>query len=205
MESGPQMLRCAACGHVWTYTPTPALEPLSIAPDLQFASEATAATSTMRPSSLGLIVGILLLTSLTGAFLARTSIVATWPHMSPLFEFLGLTSQPLSHSLKVTNVHTMEDNQGGVILMGEIENTAGQAKSITSLHISALGPCAQAPFFVRTKAWFKGVLTSQKEACPLATWTHTMAQTRLLPQEKLSFQTQPQILPKNVHQLAIEF
>lgn len=205
MASGPQMLRCAACGHVWTYTPTPALEPLSIAPDLHVAPEAAAATGVMRPSSLGLIIGILLLTSLTGAFLARTSIVATWPHVSPLFEFLGLTSQPLSHSLKLTNVHSMEDAHGGVILMGEIENMASQAKSITSLHISALGPCTDAPFFVRSKAWLKGALTSQKEACPLATWTHSMSQTRLLPQEKLSFQTQPQTLPKNVQQLAIEF
>ncbi|MBA4117793.1 MAG: hypothetical protein C0514_02715 [Candidatus Puniceispirillum sp.] len=205
MAGGSQMLRCAACGHVWTYTPAPAFEPLMASPDAQNTGDMTGVVRPARTATLSLITGTLFLVTLTCAFLARTSIVTTWPSVSPLFEFLGLTSQPLSHSLKISSVNTMEDAHGAVVLTGEIENTAPHAISLSALKIYALGPCADAPFLTRAKSWAAGVMTGKSSSCPLTTWSHTMTQTRLLPQEKLSFQTQPHEIPKQTQRLAIEF
>lgn len=209
LGTGERILRCAACGHSWTYVPVTGQE--GLVASLAQGSDGHARHDTPKKAykSWSLIIGLLLTAMVVGTYMGRNHIINIWPSALPLFQFLGVTTHSGAQGLLIRGVHPLqsveENGQKKVILVGEIVNTSPQAASLLPLQIKGYGACQSASFFARTQAKVLGFFTKKDTGCVIVSWTHSLTESRLLPEEHLSFQTKPYPLPPGVERVSLEF
>lgn len=209
LGTGERILRCAACGHSWTYVPASGQETAVSSLTQDADGHSKDGTPRRAYGSWGLFVGLILTTLIMGIYVGRGHILATWPSALPLFQFLGLPTHSGAQGLVLRGVHPLKNidqaGQSKVVLVGEIVNTSPHTASLLPLQIKGYGACESASFFVRSKAKVMGLFSKNNSGCVLVSWTHALTESRLLPEEHLSFQTTPYFLPPGVERVSLEF
>jgi predicted Zn finger-like uncharacterized protein len=209
LGTGERILRCAACAHSWTYVPVTGQETLVASIAQNSDGRVDNGTSRGAYRSWGLVVGLMVSVLVVSAYMGRSHIVSMWPSVLPLFQFLGVPTHSGAQGLTLRGVHPLQSieksGQKKVVLVGEIVNTSPHATSLIPLQIKGYGACQSASFFARSKAKVVGLFTKKDTGCVLVSWTHSLTESRLLPQEHLSFQTIPHFLPSGVERVSLEF
>lgn len=201
-------LKCAACHHRWHQAPpSPENNPVET-----LAKKASSAGGTPSKSwvSLSVMLFSLALVSGVGGYFARYHVAATWPATAKLYALLGLEtgSDSLSH-LILKAVSPLEVSKTCtekiIVIRGEILNQSDTVEPLKFLNIRVEGPCTDAPFFERLFAKTKRLWSKEPASCTMGSWRHYLTATRLLPGEKIAFETAPQALPLSSYKILIDF
>jgi predicted Zn finger-like uncharacterized protein len=145
-------VRCAHCGHSWQYVAPHAAAPpsapllrmrerLQAIPPAEPAATPRAAITAPAPprrrhSGLGWVVLILLIGALiVGAIIGRDQVVALWPRVAPLYELVGLKTQPLGAGLDIANIASTR-NADGLIVEGDVINKVGAPRNVPHLRVA---------------------------------------------------------------------
>jgi predicted Zn finger-like uncharacterized protein len=201
-------VRCVSCGHVWTQPPSEDrfLKAVnSIDDDLQ--------DDPPSPSSPGLGWGwasfIVVLLALTILFITgREYISRQWPTIQPLYQRLGFKLPKPGAGLSIKNAFHLQQQKDGrryIVVKGEIVNTQQEARAIPPLRIYLRGDCSALTGLSYFLSNWHHHTKADQHLCILKTWTHTFSETRLLPGEKLSFETSPLETTAGVESIEIRF
>jgi predicted Zn finger-like uncharacterized protein len=148
-----RVLRCANCGHTWhfalalvepeTAQPSPAAarerEPplLPEGPARPPRAEAAAAQQRRSGAGFGWLALILIVAAaaLVG-YLARDTIMAHWPPAARVYALLGLASASPNAGLEIKVMPATRTADGGLLVNGDISNTAGIVKTLPRLRVA---------------------------------------------------------------------
>ncbi len=181
-------VRCAACGHSWTQFP----QVMDI--KLAFPEDESSIKSHKKTKNfLSLLLTLLILAGLAaGIFSMRHIIINQWPAAAKIFGFVKNDPDQGLIFENVLPLQTKEKNQLFLVLKGEIVNTAKDVRHLGPLTVLIHGDCHTLGFFEKTMAQLLGKITSNR--CVVDKWQHVLNQNRLLPGEKLGFETVPHLL-----------
>jgi predicted Zn finger-like uncharacterized protein len=194
-EIGPEgrKVRCVACNHTWVQSAIESMMPLKIDP-MDIPAHPHAANESIPPRfSFGWIVFCLSIMLLLGSgYFGRHMIVQTWPVLTPIYETLGFEVLVPGQGLKVENVqpnHTEHDGKTILVVRGEVVNTSKHVQVIPPIHIQLMGPCE----------------VEAANQCVLKEWQHAFSESRLLPGERIAFETEPQETLPNAKNIRVQF
>ena len=151
-------VRCVSCGHTWHQVPEPPVPELRIEPAPEFElprlepgleapprppaeSMPTATQPTRRIGwvAVGWLVLILVLAAvILAGVVARDEVVAMWPPAARLYAFAGMKVEQPDKWLKISKV-TPTRTPEGLIIEGDIANTANTAQDVPRLRIALRG------------------------------------------------------------------
>lgn len=194
-DVGPEgrKVRCVACDHTWIQTPIESMMPLKIDPAEVLAHPPAANESSPARFSVGWIVFFLAIILFAGAgYFGRHMIVSTWPSTAVLYEAFNLNVVLPGQGLKVENVqpnHIEENGKTSLIVRGEVVNTSQVVQVIPPIHIQLMGPCHDDP----------------ANQCVMKEWQHAFSESRLLPGERIAFETEPQETPAEAKNIRVQF
>lgn len=209
-EIGPKgrKVRCVSCDYQWLQKPLDSIAIEGMKPS-EFISPTTRA-NVSSPSHLswGWISFILFFSFLlsTGYF-GRYEVVHIWPKVAQFYESIGIEVARIGSGLKIENVqshHLEKEEEAVLILQGDILNTSSMAQIIPPLKIQLLGPCENAG-----KEGEGSSITVLKQhnpqQCILKEWRHNFAESRLLPGERIAFETQPEVTIPSATNFRVQF
>lgn len=195
-EIGPEgrKVRCVACDHTWMHAPMESMMPLKLDPDeILNHPEAVNESAQQSRFRLGWIVFCAsIVTIFSGVYFGRHTIVQQWPAIAPVYEAMGLEVSIPGKGLRIENVqpqHTEEDGKTTLVVRGEVVNTSKVAQIIPPLHIQLQGPCED----------------SSENVCVVKQWEHHFSESRLLPGERIAFETEPKATVPTAKSIHVEF
>ena len=185
-----RQVQCAACQHTWFYIPTQ--ETLDLNQD---ATDALGLHRTQKndrtKSALGWVfLALSILTILMALFIGRHSVMQLWPHTTKVYKVLGLQLPENLDDLKIEGLRPMiEPTPHGqkVFLTGTIINEGSQAHEIKKLTIYVKGDCAHVGWFWRLVN--KYVYREPDNTCIIDQWIYEPSESKIYPNERLSFET----------------
>jgi predicted Zn finger-like uncharacterized protein len=194
-EIGPEgrKVRCVVCSHTWFQHPHDTMMPLKIDPDEIPANPHAVNESNPPRFTMGWIAfccAIILVIGL--GYFGRHMIVHAWPTAGVFYETFGLEIALPGKGLKVENVHpnhTEENGKSILVVRGEVVNTSQSVQVIPPIHIQLMGPCEGDP---------------QKQ-CVASEWQHAFSESRLLPGERIAFETEPHETIAGAKNLRVQF
>ena len=172
-------VRCARCGNSWTQQPPadapkpvdltpPPSEPAPIPPGSNlpaFPRERRRSSSAAGWASFALVV-----LALGGTMAAaRDEIVSVWPASALLYETIGWPVRSPADGLELGAVRSAERAENGarvLVVEGQVTNTAGEPRRVPPLQATLIG-----------------------SAGPMQSWTFTLPDPELAPNESAPFQT----------------
>ena len=195
-------VRCAACGHAWTQFPQSldikldGLDPLARGPDVK----------SHRKMVIIAFMGCILMAVVTGLYGMRYKIVEKWPIMRPIFEKTRLINDEPTDGLVFENLiplQTKEREQSFLVLKGEVHNPTNTIRQLSSVKILLQGDCLSLNFFQKLAS--RLTEKSMPGRCIIDKWRYTLTQTRLLPGEKIRFETSPHPIHTTASEVSVEF
>ena len=195
-------VRCASCGHAWTQHP----EVLDIKlADVDMGINDGQKVRTKTTITILITIACLLITSLS-LYWMRHSLAQRWPSAGRFLENMGVIREDPTAGLVFENVIPFQNKERGqqfLILKGEILNTTKSVRQLSPLTVVIHGSCAELGFMKRMWAQFYD--RTAPDRCVVDKWQHHLTQSRLLPGEKLSFETSPHAIHHTASEVAIEF
>jgi len=194
-EIGPEgrKVRCVICKHTWFQAPHESMVPMTIDPeDIPAHPHAVNESIPPRFSSGWVAFFACLVLVCSGFYLGRHTIVQSWPAASAVYETLGFEVAVPGAGLKVENVqphHTEENGKNILVVRGEVVNASAHVSSIPPIHIQLMGSCEDDP----------------AKQCVVKEWQHTFSESRLLPGERIAFETEPEETVHGVKNLRVAF
>ncbi|MDR2765852.1 MAG: zinc-ribbon domain-containing protein [Holosporaceae bacterium] len=167
-----KMVRCTACGMTWQQT--------------------AADVSLERKQRVWRLVHwtffwFLLLVPAFALLFEHSTVSRIWPAAGDFYEAIGIPVSPGSKSLLVRNVSNFFERREGKLYMGlkgEVLNTSDAVLPLPGMTISLLDDMETAPQ--------KNPVERYKKI-----WTHNLTNKKLLPGQKIAFETEPQSVPNN--------
>ena len=194
-EIGPEgrKVRCVACDHTWVHAPAESMMPLKMDPEEVQNHGPAINESTASRFRLGWLLFCFSIALLfCGVYLGRHMIIQNWPVFSPLYEALGIEVFVPGKGLRVEKMqpqHTEENGKNTLVVRGEVVNISTVALIIPPLHIQLMGACEGNP----------------ENTCVIKEWHHTFSESRLLPGERIAFETEPQVTLPNAKSIRVQF
>ncbi len=193
-EIGPEgrKVRCVGCEHTWVQPAVESMMPLKIDP-AEIPEHQPAANSNPPRIPLGWLLFCSFLIILLGSgYFGRHFITQSWPVFAPIYETLGLEVSIPGKGLKVENVqpaHLEDDGKNILVVRGEVVNTSAHVQVIPPIRIQLMGPC-------------EGDANNQ---CVIKEWQHTFSESRLLPGERIAFETEPHTTVAGAKNIRVQF
>ncbi len=215
-DIGPEgrQVRCVACGHSWQqyHIKENIKNILSKSPTF----DPGYSTEVRSPKQFPWLYGVgAVLTLLCALYLGRLSIVARWPETEKIFTTFKIPVHQPFESLSLENIVPLQVNyQGrvGYALKGDLHNESNEVKPIPVFEIIAQGDCQYASplgklhrLFRRMKAKLSGHDVKDSRLCVLESWSYRLQETKILPGEKIAFETPPRPEIIGVENISIEF
>ena len=204
-------VRCVACGHTWAQPPLEASlddSILSVVKGLEEEKVEDPPLSSRAPGW-GWASFLVVLLSLIVVFIAgRDYISHQWPVTQSLYHRMGLKISKPGAGLVIKDIQPLqlqEANHNYIVLKGDIINASQEARPIPNLRIYLRGDCSALSGFKRFVVKWRHHTPSGQNQCILKEWIHTFSETRLLPGEKLSFETQPHRIRAGAKSLELRF
>ena len=203
-------LKCAACGHRWHQKATPSEQDLgnTLAVENKTLAESTPKKGWM---SLSALVFVLLLVILGGGYFARFHVVSTWPQAEKFYQLIGVhASSTKASKLVLKNVRPLKVSEENapetiVIIRGDILNPTDAVENLKSLDIAVEGDCEEASWSERSLVKLKNFIKKTDRSCVVASWHHELTETRVLPGDRMTFETEPKVLPKSARKILLDF
>lgn len=208
--SGGRKVRCVSCGHTWTQKPLRSAKSQPSFPQPSAAAIAKVADAEGRTSPISWATFIFaVILSLTTAILTRDSICSAIPSTSKIFSMFGLPTNIGAAAIKIENTKPVIQKKGEknfITIHGDLVNSSKETIAIPTLTISVEGKCSKDEgFFSSVKSSLGLGARKSSGKCVISTWQHTLSQTRLLPSEKVSFETEQTTLPTNAENVIVHF
>lgn len=207
-------VRCVACGYSWRQHKIE--ETIAIIPPkpATFDPGYTAEIRDPKGFSWGLWTGGLV-TAALALYIARGPIVAEWPKAEKIFTALKVPIHYPYKGLVLENVVPLQIEQingAAYALKGDISNEAGEVRPVPAFEIIAQGDCKYAgplsrlhSLMRRVKGKLLGHPSQTDSLCVLEAWTYRLAETRIFPGEKITFETPPRPAITGATDISIEF
>jgi hypothetical protein len=162
-----KLVRCAMCGATWQQS-------------------AVDESGTGRQRVLDLIkwtfFWFAVFVSIFSLFFARNAVVKIWPHVADFYEFVGVQNESKgAFSIQnMSNFFIMKDDTLYMGLKGELVNISDEVQTVPGITIS-----------LRNE--------ENSENCPRyrKMWSHNLTYKKLLPNQKIVFETELQSVPHN--------
>ena len=176
-----RQVRCVACDHHWFQTPSELVKDLNEEfPPEEIPFEKVAGKGKRKARSSLLISLSLIVCTVAIAYFGRQEIVRLLPESADLYKSIGLSVATHNPYLKLSNIQPVQAQEGrdaAITIRGDVVNTSKEVQALHPLNIELLGPCPSEE-------------GAEKE-CVLKKWQHNFSESRLLPGEKISFETEP--------------
>ena len=121
-------------------------------------------------------------------------------------EQFGIVQKNSAQGLILDNIvplKSQEGNQTYLVIKGEIVNTTQEVKQILPLIIQVPGKCTKLSFLQKIMVKFFKQPVPQN--CIIDEWQHIPTQSRLLPGERLSFETIPRVMNYSASEVSVDF
>jgi predicted Zn finger-like uncharacterized protein len=197
-------VKCAACNFAWFQEASEDISSLDfLAADSSYNQQTPQRSLKKQLFKWFVFLGFVTILSV-GLYSARTNLLQTFPNLSKLYEFFGVSFYAPPTQLFIENIEVVQldiTNPAQIVIKGEIKNTSDDIQQIPALNIIIEGNCAEASWTARMVSKFKNSGVS----CILDRWQHEWAETRLSPGEILKFETQPRENIFGMQNVLIEF
>lgn len=184
-------VRCVSCNNRWFQKAPDSLKEIALDPIQPDNMNADTGVREARSYTTFLFMLSLLIFITALAYLARYEVVKMWPVVAQYYEAAGISMSNAERDMKLSNIqpiHIEEGERNVLIIKGDVTNISKEVKNIPTVKIELLGPCQnQKP--VAPDAQEEG--HEEKNQCVLKEWQHSFAESRLLPGEKITFETEP--------------
>jgi predicted Zn finger-like uncharacterized protein len=190
-------VKCAYCFHQWYFVPTTAktIDPV----DLSHLSSAGALAQPSLHRHLLWMSLVSLLTILVMAFyFLRQPLMSYFPSLKAIYSLVGMSGATTSE-LTIEKIEPFFESDGAISIKGSITNKTKKTLDLKPLTVAVTGDCDQAPFLEKIKA---KLLKTNGGQCVLASWTFSLKESRVFPQEHIAFETKiNQAIPgsKGIH------
>lgn len=196
LGSHGRVVRCASCAHQWTQDQVSQEEVYEISSPPAPPPLASPGSFSPPPKTrwgwllyVSVILGLLIF-----SFVGRAHLCVLFPKLYSYYQQLGIPVEPTGHGLKIKNLSTEVISQEGgkaLIIRGEIWNSLDEVRPLPPLQVTHLtaGACEA------SSRLFQSSLKEGKPSCYSQRWTFALTQDRLMPGEKIWFQTPPQPAP----------
>ncbi len=184
-----RMVRCSMCGHTWHQQKI--IQELT--PAHQEKDAATANSKNMlvprpeHPYRLNWLIYFTVVATLLSVFIiGHATFISLWPPVEKVYKVIGLPYFDTKSHLKIENVETRvikENTKKQIIISGVLHNTSSESIAIPPLRVLFIGPCSQGNFQKVKK------VSSFKDSCYLEKRHFQASENRLLPNEKIHFET----------------
>lgn len=194
-EIGPEgrKVRCVICKHTWYQAPHEALITMKIDPEeLPANPRAVNESNPPRFSAGWMSFCAALVLVFGGIYFGRNMIVQSWPAFAVAYESLGFEVALPGAGLKVENIqpqHTEDNGKNILVVRGEVVNTSKHVSVIPPIHIQLMGSCTEDP----------------ANQCVVKEWQHAFSESRLLPGERIAFETEPHETVQGIKNLRVQF
>ncbi|MGI4852176.1 MAG: zinc-ribbon domain-containing protein [Janthinobacterium lividum] len=215
-DIGPEgrQVRCVACGHSWQQYHVKENINSILSKPLTFDPGYSTDVRPTRRFPWTYLVG-LLITTLIALYLGRTSIVARWPQTEKIFIAFKIPIHHPYEGLSLDHIMPLQVNYMGrnsYVLKGDIHNESDLVKSIPAFKILAQGDCRKASsmakfnrFMRQLKAKISGNLDPNAHLCILESWSYRLKETKILPGERIAFETPARAEVLGAENISIEF
>lgn len=209
-----RQVRCVACGHSWQqYHVKENINSILSKPST-FDPGYSTNVRTFKRFPWAFVIGFMI-TALFALYLGRTSIVARWPQTEKIFTAFKIPVHHPYEGLSLDHIMPLQINHGGrnsYVLKGDIYNDSNLVKPIPTFQILAQGDCHQATsvakvyrFLRQIKAKISGHSDENIRLCVLESWSYRLKETRILPGERIAFETPPRPEVSGAQNISIEF
>jgi predicted Zn finger-like uncharacterized protein len=207
-------VRCVSCGHTWMQSSLQQAKPARNVKQTTASIIAAKAAARMAPgksphTSKGWLAFVfvlaLLMVTLTTA---RNAIVLSFPAAIPVYKFVGLSVHIPGVGLHIEHATPVEVSQkegAYVQIQGQIVNVSKHVLSVPTLHLQQIGPCTKEGFVDKVKSFFGLKKMFNGNKCVLAQWDHKFANNRILPEERIAFETHPHKIIKDADHVVVQF
>jgi hypothetical protein len=115
-------------------------------------------------------------------FFAKNAVMQFWPHASDFYEFVGAQNESKGAFAvqNMSNFFVVKDDTLYMGLKGELVNTSNEVRTIPSITIS-----------------LRDEEGTEKTSRYRKMWTHNLTYKKLLPNQKIVFETELQSVPRN--------
>lgn len=186
-------VRCVSCDHTWIQAAVETLIPLKIDPqDIPDHPKAINESASSRLPKSWVFFCLSILVLFGTLYFGRHMIISNWSYVAPLYEALGFEVVIPGKGLKVENVqpqHMEEEGKTSLVVKGEVVNTSEVAQVIPPIHIQLMGVCKD----------------DSSKMCVVKEWQHAFSESRLLPGERIQFETEPQITVADAKNIRVKF
>lgn len=167
-----KLVRCAMCFATWQQTPV--------------ASPAKQERSIFRLIS-WIVFFFFLILSVSSLFFAKDKVLNFWPASICFYESLGLAKTKIPFEIRnVSNFFVTKNSKLYMGLRGELINSSKNVLTMPSITIS-----------LRDEDAVGETLKKSKRTPYKKSWTHDLQCKKMLPQEKIVFETELQSVPSN--------
>jgi hypothetical protein len=121
--------------------------------------------------------------SVYSLFFAKNAVLRIWPAVVDFYTVIGMYSDDNQQAFAVQNVSNFFVHKNEKLYMGlkgELANMSDEIRELPSITIS-----------------LKDELPSSKNSCFEKIWTHSLTRKKLLPNQKITFETELQSIPCN--------
>ena len=197
-----RVVRCISCGYSWTQIP----DDYNPKADIYEQKSLKKAPKNIRPFLITVVVLLIIGLFVGGIYTYRHSIAHHWPISQYILTRLGINTVDPLQNVNFENIVPLqinENNQSFLLLKGEIVNTSNEIRQLPPLKIILYGDCTEVGFI---KKIFGRIMDKNIPGrCIVEKWRHTLTQSRLMPNERLNFETSPYIINYTPLEVAIEF
>lgn len=208
-ELGPEgrLVRCVACGHTWHQKPMEeTVNYVDFSAETIVQKRASSSSLTNRVVGWGFYV-LSLFMLLGGLYFTRTTIVSFWPATAGAYRLAGIPIHSPYEILKIEKLTSLVEGKEGqetIAVRGQVVNESQEVIPLSSLRLSAYGPCSKASLWSKVKRSLGRENSIPKNLCVLDSWRVTLGETRIFPGEKVHFETKPRLVPDATN-ILVEF
>jgi predicted Zn finger-like uncharacterized protein len=190
LSSSGRQVQCAACQHTWFYIPTQETADLKQEPTENLTLHSAKADDRAKSALGWVFIALSVLTVLMALVIGRHSVMQLWPQTAKAYKVLGLHLPENLDDLKIEGLRPMiEPTPQGqkVFLTGTIINEGSQAHEIKKLTIYVKGDCSHVNWFWRLVNRY--IYREPNNTCIIDQWTYEPSESKIYPNERLSFET----------------
>lgn len=162
-----KLVRCVICGATWRQMAIP---------------EVKSRKNQIRETIKWTFFWSVVFCTLFFLFFAKSTAIKIWPPMAGFYETVGMLPTTRANALKISNISNFllkKDGKLMIGLKGELLNLSNEVQILPSITISLRNDDRQ----------------NNKNATFKKIWTHDMQYRKILPNQKVFFETEPQSVP----------